>query len=226
MYIKKLAKRFLADIRKYKLSLSKKCVFYKGAEIDLCSDFEGRNLISYNAKIRNSSLGFGSYVGEESIICAASIGRYSCLALRVVTAVGRHPTEKFASIHPAFFSPAHSIGFAYVESQKYQEHITRQNDKCVIIGNDVWIGSNVTLLDGIVIGDGAIIAAGAVVTKDIPPYAIAGGVPAKVIRYRFSEEKIQWLLKEKWWDKPENRIRDIADYFDDIDTLIRKWIDG
>jgi len=68
------------------------------------------------------------------------------------------------------------------------------------IGNDVWIGARAIVLDGISIGDGAVIAAGAVVTKDVPPYAIVGGVPAKLIRYRFEDDVIQELLKWKWWD--------------------------
>ena len=70
----------------------------------------------------------------------------------------------------------------------------------MVIGNDVWIGANVSILPGVYIGDGAVIAAGAVVTKDVEPYAIVGGVPAKVIRYRFSPKEIYILLKIKWWD--------------------------
>ena len=77
-------------------------------------------------------------------------------------------------------------------------------NKEVVIGNDVWIGGNVSILDGVVVGDGAIIAAGAVVTKDVPPYAVVGGVPAKVIKYRFNEQEIQALLHERWWDKDDS----------------------
>ena len=69
------------------------------------------------------------------------------------------------------------------------------------IGNDVWIGLNATILDGVTIGDGAIVAAGAVVTKDVPPYAVVAGVPAKIIKYRFTESQIDFLLKFRWWEK-------------------------
>ena len=77
----------------------------------------------------------------------------------------------------------------------------------IVIGNDVWIGYEAVILAGVTIGDGAVIGARAVVTKDIPPYTIVGGVPAKPIRKRFSQETIDLLLKIKWWNWPEERIR-------------------
>lgn len=78
----------------------------------------------------------------------------------------------------------------------------------VIIGNDVWIGYGATILDGVKIGDGAVIGTNALVTKDVPPYAIVGGNPAKIIKYRFDEKKIGELLEMKWWDWDERDIRE------------------
>ncbi|WP_425539023.1 Vat family streptogramin A O-acetyltransferase [Microaceticoccus formicicus] len=75
-----------------------------------------------------------------------------------------------------------------------------------VIGNDVWIGQNVTIMPGIHIGDGAIIAANSVVTKDVPPYHIAGGNPTKIIKKRFNDDLIQHLLSIKWWDWPREKI--------------------
>ena len=77
----------------------------------------------------------------------------------------------------------------------------------IVIGNDVWIGYEAVILAGVTIGDGAVIGARAVVTKDIPPYTIVGGVPAKPIRKRFTQETIDLLLNIKWWNWPEERIR-------------------
>ncbi len=87
------------------------------------------------------------------------------------------------------------------------------------IGNDVWLGSRVMIMDGVSVGDGAIIAAGAVVTKVVPPYATAGGVPAKVIRYRFSPETVDKLLKLKWLELDADFIMSLP--FDDVESCIR-----
>ncbi len=77
----------------------------------------------------------------------------------------------------------------------------------IVIGNDVWSGFNTTVMSGVSVGNGAVIAAGAVVTKDVPPYAIVGGVPARVIKYRFDEPTIAALLRIGWWDWPEDKVR-------------------
>ena len=80
----------------------------------------------------------------------------------------------------------------------------------MVIGNDVWIGHGAVLLAGVKVGDGAVIAAGAVVTKDVEPYAVVGGVPAKTIRYRFPAEQIEKLLTLRWWERPESTLRRLA----------------
>lgn len=83
----------------------------------------------------------------------------------------------------------------------------------VVIGNDVWIGDSVTILPGVSIGDGAIIGAGAVVTKNVPPYAVVGGVPAKIIRDRFPDAVKKQLLQIRWWDWPEEKIKANREFF-------------
>src|SRR5690606_3523018 len=93
----------------------------------------------------------------------------------------------------------------------------------ITLGNDVWLGAQVFVRDGVVIGDGAIVAAGAVVTADVPPYAIVGGVPAKVLRYRFPEDIIRRLLAVQWWHWDEPRLRGAQPWFvqSDIDAFLR-----
>jgi virginiamycin A acetyltransferase len=93
----------------------------------------------------------------------------------------------------------------------------------ILIGNDVWIGNGAVLLPGVKIGDGAVIGAGAVVTRDIPSYAIVGGNPAKIIKYRFNEEEIQALLQIKWWNWNDAIIEERAsDFSDEIQNFIEK----
>lgn len=91
-----------------------------------------------------------------------------------------------------------------------------------IIGSDVLIMYNAMVLSGVTIGDGAIVGAGAVVTKNVPPYAIVAGNPARVIKYRFSEEKIKVLLKIRWWDWSDDQVKEFEEYFYDIDAFILK----
>lgn len=94
----------------------------------------------------------------------------------------------------------------------------------VIIGSDVWVGINTTILPGVRIGNGAVIGAGAVVTRDVPPYAIVAGIPAKVLRYRYTEEQRAKLLKISWWNWPEEKVQANADYFyGNVDDFIQKF---
>ena len=104
-----------------------------------------------------------------------------------------------------------------IPTEKIIPNINSQNP--INIGNDVWIGTNAIVMDGVKINDGAIIGAGAIVTKEIPPYAIAVGVPAKVIKYRFSQEIIDKLMELRWWDYPEDFIVNELP-FDDIEKCI------
>jgi len=94
----------------------------------------------------------------------------------------------------------------------------------VVIGNDVWVGYDSLILSGVTIGDGAVIAARAVVTKDVPPYAIVGGNPAKIIRYRFSDDIITRLLKTKWWEWDKDKVEEYSPYLlsNDIDKFLNE----
>lgn len=181
---------------------------------------EGNNIFNKNVVFRGK-IGFGSYIGADSNLNAV-IGRYCSIASNVKCVAGSHPSNTFVSTHPAFFSTKRQAGFTYVEENLYREDIFVDNEKHLVkIGNDVWIGSNVLLLPGITIGDGAIIAAGAVVTKDVEPYAIVGGVPAKKIKKRFTDDEISFLLKFKWWDKSSVWLKQNHKLFADINFFIK-----
>lgn len=128
------------------------------------------------------------------------IGRYCSLAPNVYIGPGEHYTG-LVTTHPLMFDPYWRLMLGIKEKDNYIKQIGKKNDYTVI-GNDVWIGLGAIILRGVTISDGAIVAAGSVVVKDVPPYAIVGGVPARILKYRFSQDKIDELMKRKWWDKP------------------------
>lgn len=214
--MKRFLKRFCVKLKNRKKVRLHKC------NVSIKSVFSGANVVGKNTCF-SGCMGFGSYIGARCSV-NAKIGRYCSIASDIKTIQGVHPTSNFVSTSPMFFSLAEQTGHTYVDKQKFVEYryADAENKIDVSIGNDVWIGDSVRLLAGVTVGDGAIIAAGAVVTKDVPPYAIVGGVPAKVIRYRFEPEEIEELLKIKWWDWSEEKIRSNADDFENIKTFIER----
>ena len=142
--------------------------------------------------LQHVELGDYSYFAMNAHAANVKIGKFCSIGPNFCCGLGIHPTNGIST------SP-------YFYRGKVEEH--RQ----VTIGNDVFIGANVTVLDGVVIGDGAVIGAGAVVTKDIPPYAIAVGVPAEVKKYRFDAPTIAKLLEKQWWHGPAEEIEKVKE---------------
>ena len=203
------------------ISKSVKATFV--SRISKTSTFEGRNRIGRGSVVLNSSFGYGSYIGNNCIIANTKIGRFCSIASKVEMITGTHPTKDFVSTHPSFFSLNPPSGESFVNVCRFDEFRTTPSVLCLEIGSDVWIGHNVKILEGITIGHGAIIGAGSIVTKDVPPYSIVGGVPAKTIRNRFDDEEIKALLRLKWWELPIERIKDMANDFDNIKKFLAKY---
>ena len=157
--------------------------------------FGSYNTLCSEARLINATLGDFTYVAEKSRLTNTNIGKFSCIGPEVIAGLGKHPSRDFVSTHPIFFSKLKQAQISFVADSYFNEFSP------IKIGNDVWIGARAIIMDGITIGDGAIVAAGAVVTKDVPSYAIVGGVPAKVLRYRFDEKEIEYLMEFKWWDR-------------------------
>lgn len=185
--------------------------------------FEGNNVINKGCKIINCEVGKGTYFSINSSLYNSKIGRFCSVGRNLSNSGAQHPSSTFVSTHPSFYSTKKQAGFTYAKEQLFDEHILIEEKYQNIIGNDVWIGNNVTLMEGVSIGDGAIIASGSIVTKDVPSYAIYAGVPARLIKYRFNEKQIKFLIEFKWWDKSNNWLKENLNQMSDINNFYDKF---
>lgn len=185
------------------------------------SKFEGKNSVASGSQVIKSEMGYASYCASNTFIRNTKIGRYCSIGKNVRIVDKTHPIDDFVSTHPAFYSSQNVTGVSYAQKSLFIETLYAVDSKwSVEIGNDVWVCDNAMILGGHRIGDGAIIAAGAVVTKDVPPYAIYGGVPAQLIRYRFDKETREFLENSKWWDKGEEWIKANVKLFENVEYFV------
>lgn len=160
----------------------------------------GVKVIGYTVFSKNVSIGDNSYLKEADYIRNTRIGKYCCIADGLVAGLNEHNYSSFSNYR---FTGMNTV--LYKEFANIAQ-FERCDDKLTTIGNDVWIGRNVIIKAGVNIGNGVVVGAGSVVTKDIPSYAIVAGVPAKIIKYRFTGEQIKYFENIKWWDWPTEKI--------------------
>ena len=168
--------------------------------------------IQKRCSILYSTVGKYTYICENSRVVKTCIGAYCSIGSFVIIGGGSHKMDNI-STSPLFVSGSNIF-------KKNFSRVTYNAYKQTIIENDVWIGNRAIILQGVKIGTGAVIGAGAVVTKDVPPYAIVVGAPARIIKYRFDNNVISLLLASKWWTYSDKDLCKCSDFTDDIVRFI------
>ena len=194
-----LINRFLKKIR---LSALRECTIHPTSKVE-----SGTTAIG-------TSIGRHSFTGYDCTLINCNIGAFSSIASKVTIGGARHPME-YVSTSPVFLSHKDSV------KTKLSKHVYEWKE-VTVIGNDVWIGEGVMIKGGVKIGDGAVVGMGSIVTKNIPPYAIYAGNPARLVRFRFNEATIIGLLKMRWWDRSDDEIRDLAPLFKNPESMLKK----
>ena len=189
--------------------------------VSLFVKIDNKSKISRKAKIYgrvqvvHSTMGDYSYVGGNSRIIHTDIGKFCSISGETKIGMGTHTLEKI-STSPIFTEAKNGTKHSWVKKSLVNPF------KRVIVGNDVWIGARTMVMGGVKIGDGAVIGAGSIVTKDISPYAVVAGVPAKVIRYRFPQAQIDALLANPWWNLPDEQLKECIELFQDSTNINEK----
>lgn len=194
-------------------------ISYK-AVVDQKTFLEGKNKIG-EVSLLSSMVGFASYIGS-GLLNFTKIGRFSSIGNNVKIISSTHP-DFLVSTHPGFYKSVNKCFFPGNCNFFFDEFLRVNDDYHCVIGNDVWIGDNVILKGGVTIGDGAIVGMGSLVTKDVPPYAVVCGVPAKIIRYRFDDDTIKSLLTIKWWEFDPTIIDEKKELFSNVDEFLKEF---
>lgn len=198
--------------------------FPYSAQMSHQCEFEGMNAIGEHSSFYGT-MGRGSYIGASCHLDAV-IGRYTSIGHRASQIIVTHPYKSpFVTTSPMFFSTKKQNGYSFAKSQMINEYMffDKERQIAVKIGNDCWIGYDVCFIGGVQIGDGAVVLSRAYVTKDVPPYAIVGGIPAKVIGYRYDEDTIKLLQEVQWWNQDVEWMKVHSDLLCDMEAFKNYW---
>jgi phosphonate metabolism protein (transferase hexapeptide repeat family) len=192
-------------------------VTLREVEIGACCEILGKSHVEYTV------LGDYSYIGQNCMVADAVIGKFCAIAANVRIGAPNHPIDR-PSLHRFTYCPEYYVAGIERDHRYFGQ---RHADK-VTIGHDIWIGHGVIVLPAVTVGDGAVLAAGAVVTKDVAPYTIVGGVPARLIRERFPVQVADRLRRIAWWHWPlETIMQRLSDFQSaDVEAFCARWDNG
>lgn len=215
-FLKHLAKYFY---NKYRFK-GKGVILPYSANVSVNSKIEGDCLFCKRSTF-HGTLGRGSIIAS-GVNLEADVGRYCSIGARATFITATHPIKApFVTTSPVFYSLRSQLGYTYAKKQAFKEwkYYDEKRKIAVKIGNDCWTGYDVCFIGGVKIGDGAVVLSRALVTKDVPPYAIVGGIPAKIIGYRYDEDTINLLQRVQWWNKSLVWLQDHSELLCDIDKF-------
>jgi phosphonate metabolism protein (transferase hexapeptide repeat family) len=168
--------------------------------------------------IIESTFGDYSYAAGDVSIIYADVGKFCSIASHARLNPGNHPMDRVMQHHATY----RRVQYGFGETDDVEFFNWRRADR-VVVGHDVWIGHGAIVLPGVTVGLGAVVGAGAVVTKDVEPYTIVVGVPARPLRRRFPEDVAEALTATAWWDWPRELLEERIGDFNDLETFLKKY---
>lgn len=208
LWIKKIVKEWLLRKR------FPQSVICSGVVVDTQSKISIHSVLFQNVVLIESSLGAYSYIQANTIVCNTQIGPFCSIAGNVHIGLAAHPTYH-VSTSPVFYDNTQPLPYFFAKSKQFHEIMPT-----TIIDADVWIGQGAMIKAGVKIGVGAIIGSGAMVTKDVAPYSVVVGVPAREIKKRFDDLIRQQLMDSKWWELDAVKLEMLAPYFDNPQSFL------
>lgn len=210
-------KRFLYGIRQRQRF--PRSIIHSGVCIDPSSMLGDFTVLFRNTQLVSSRLGAYTYVQQNSFLYNVELGPFCSVAGNVVIGLASHPTI-MVSTSPVFYDITQPLPRFFSDGKYYHDKLPRTH-----IDADVWIGEAVKILAGVRIGVGTVIGAGAVVTKDLPPYVIAAGIPCRTLRPRFDDAVCRGLLASRWWEFSDHKLMALSPYFRDPKVFLEKLKD-